>query len=390
MAESQIWKRDDGKTRWEEDEIPYPRMNTTYPEFIFRTGAYLFSEIEGLPGVGAIWCSWIKNSVLFSVHASPDHDIDLEYCTKNDVAIPFRPPVGGGVTWYDSSCASMCMALRRDHPKCPSTTEELFRELFTAFADTIGSEFGLKTRFKPLNDIEIYCDDGVWRKISTAAGLPSPTQLSAGAGIQMKDVPWDIVDKIIIPPPEKFADKETKTLRDRSTCLSRELGRDVAPEELEEVLKKAIMVKYDATLIPTKVYWENIPMYPGIRGMLTSDNWFYNRSEKFKFKDTPVTRGVKRGEVRLKIPQGPLVRAVVLTKENKIYNILITGSLHTDPLIPETPIHAMERELQDAPIDKAIVRERVNKIFDTEGYEISNTTVDDFTDVIMKACGLAK
>ncbi|MGQ9723161.1 MAG: hypothetical protein ACUVXA_17800 [Candidatus Jordarchaeum sp.] len=284
----------------------------------------------------------------------------------------------------------MSMAFRRDHPKCPPNLEELFKELFTAYAETIGKELGLKTRFKPLNDIEVYCDDGVWRKISTAAGLPSPIYLSAGAGIQMKEVPWDIVDKVIIPPPEKFADKETKTLRDRSTCLNREVGREVTTQELEEILKKAVVERYHVTLVPTEIYWEKIPMYPGIRGMLTSDDWFYNRSEKLRFKNTPITSGVRKGEARVKIPQGPLVRVIVLTKENKIYNILITGSLHADPLIPESPIQIMERELQNAPIDKKAVRERVKKIFDTKGYEIPNITVDDFTNVIMKACEAAK
>lgn len=385
---SELWKREDGKATWEEDEIPYPRMHTTYPEFIIRAAAFLFSNVEGLPGMGAIWSSWTKNCVLFTVHTSVDHDIDLEYCVKNDVAVPFRAPLGGGVAWIDSGCAHMSMAFRRDHPMCPPSVEELFRELFTAYADTIGKEFGLKTRFKPLNDIEIYCDDGVWRKISTAAGLPAPNQLSAGAGIQMKEVPWDIVDRVIIPPPEKFADKETKSLRDRSTCLNREVGREITPRELEEVLKKAIIEKYNVTLIPTKIYWEKIPMYPTIKGMLTSDDWFYNRSEESKFRDTPITSGVKRGEARIKIPKGPLVRAVVLTKENKIYNILITGSLHADPLIPESPIHVMERELIGAPIDRETIK-RVKKIFDTEGYEIPNTTAEDFTDVIIKACELS-
>lgn len=387
---SELWKREDGKTTWEEDEIPYPCMHTTYPEFIIRAAAFLFTEMEGLPGIGAIWSSWTKSCALFTVHTSTDHDIDLEYCTKNDVAVPFRAPLGGGIAWVDNGCAHMSMAFRRDHPKCPPNVEELFRGLFTAYADIIGRELGLKTRFKPLNDVEVYCDDGVWRKISTAAGLPSPIYLSAGAGIQMKEVPWDIVDRVIIPPPEKFADKETKTLRDRSTCLNREVGREVTTEELEEILKKAVIEKYDVTLVPTEIYWEKIPMYPGIRGMLTSDDWFYNRSEKLRFKETPIISGVKKGEARVKIPQGPLVRVIVLTKENKIYNILITGSLHADPLIPESPIQIMERELQNALIDREKVRERVKKIFDTEGYEIPNITVEDFTDVIMKACEVAK
>ncbi|MEX2705304.1 MAG: hypothetical protein Q6352_008595 [Candidatus Freyrarchaeum guaymaensis] len=68
-------------------------MHTTYPEFIIRAAAFLFSNVEGLPGMGAIWSSWTKNCVLFTVHTSVDHDIDLEYCVKNDVAVPFRAPL---------------------------------------------------------------------------------------------------------------------------------------------------------------------------------------------------------------------------------------------------------------------------------------------------------
>ncbi|MFB0562438.1 MAG: biotin/lipoate A/B protein ligase family protein [Candidatus Lokiarchaeia archaeon] len=390
MSKSEIWKRVDGKTSWEEDEIPYARMHTTFPEYMIRSAAFLFSDIEGWPGTLVTWSTWAKSCALFTVPSSPDYDIDLDYVIKNDVAIPFRTPAGGGVGWYDNGCSIMGIAFKRDHPKCPSTIEELYRELYTAYAATIGRELGLKTRFKPLNDIEIYCDDGVWRKINTAGGLPSPTYLAAGATIQMTELPWDIIDRVIIPPPEKFADKETKTLRDRSTCLNKETGREVTPKELEKILKKAIEEKYDATLIPTELNYEKIPMYAIIKGMLTSDDWFYNRSEKSKFKDTPITSGVKRGEARVKIPQGPLIRAVVLTKGNEIYNILITGSLHMDPLMPETPIHAMERELQNSPIDKGIIRERVKKIFDTEGYQIFNTTVDYFTDLVMEACQIAQ
>ena len=77
-------------------------------------------------------------------------------------------------------------------------------------------------------------------------------------------------------------------------------------------------------------------------------------------------------------------------KENKIYNILITGSLHADPIIPESPIQVMERELIDTPIDREAIREKVKKVFDTKGYEIPNTKIDDFTNVIMKACEVAK
>jgi hypothetical protein len=50
----------------------------------------------------------------------------------------------------------------------------------------------------------------------------------------------------------------------------------------------------------------------------------------------------------------------------------------------------MERELKDTPIDREAIREKVKRVFDTKGYEIPNTKIDDFTNVIMKACEVAK
>nr|MDO8091824.1 hypothetical protein [Candidatus Sigynarchaeota archaeon] len=41
--------------------------------------------LYGVLGLRTAFCS--------PVHTSVDHDIDLEYCVKNDVAVPFRAPL---------------------------------------------------------------------------------------------------------------------------------------------------------------------------------------------------------------------------------------------------------------------------------------------------------
>ena len=332
---------------------------------------------------------WQTDNVIFPYFASPDHDVAIQKCREMNITLDIRGPLGGGTSWLDKGCPINGTGFRRDHPKCPPTLEEFYRILYTTYVKDIGEEFGIKTRFKPINDVEVYCDDGVWRKISIASGVPTPTYMAVGAGIQMTPVPWEKVDEVILPPPEKFADKETKSMRDRSTYLNEAVGREITLDELSEVLKRSCEKAFGVTMVNTEILWDKVPIYNAVKSMLTADTWFWDRSESQKFKDTPITAGVKKGEARVKIPQGPFVRAVVVKEKDKILNLLITGSLHASPLIPESPVHKIEREVQGAPIDKGAIQELVEKVLSEEGQEIPNITSEQLAELIMRACEIA-
>ncbi|MFB0563444.1 MAG: biotin/lipoate A/B protein ligase family protein [Candidatus Lokiarchaeia archaeon] len=389
MSET-FWKREDGKTTWDEDEAAYITRHTTWAEFVIIAGASSMVPKGTLPPAFLLWLTWKKDNIIFPYFASPDYDVNLKYCEDHDIAVEIRCPYGGGVSWVDKGAPASCIGLDRDHPSCPPTLEEMYRKIFTGAAKEIGEVYGLKTRYKPLNDVEVMCDDGKWRKISIASGISSQGFMGSGYVIQLSPVPWDIVDKIITPPPEKFADKETKTLRDRSIDLNEMVGREISIEEFQGVMKDALSKAFDVTPVPTTVDWEKIPAYNMAKGLLSSEGFFYNRAERMKFADTPIVEGVGKGEARVKIPQGPFVRATALVKDDKLYNILITGTLHAAPMIPESPVDVMERELKDAPADEKIVLERVKKIYDTEGYEIPNISPEQFTELIMRAVKIAK
>ncbi len=389
MPGEAAWRREDGKTKFEEDESAYSKLRVSFKDFILRVGSLSLAPPGVLPSCVTWWMEWQTDNVIFPYFASPDHDVNIEKCWARNITLDIRAPLGGGTSWLDKGCPINGTGFRRDHPKCPSTLEEFYRILYSTYVRDIGNEFGIKTRFKPLNDIEVYCDDGVWRKISIASGVPTPTYMAVGAGIQMTPVPWERVDEVIIPPPEKFADKETKTMRDRSTYLNDAVGREVTLEELREVLKHSCEKAFGVTMVETEIFWDKVPIYNAVKGMLTADTWFWDRSEAQKFKETPIMGDVKRGEARVKVPQGPFVRAVVLTKRDKIINLLITGSLHASPLIPESPIHKIEREIQGSPIKKEAVKERVEKVLCMEGQEIPNITSEQLADLIMKACEIA-
>jgi hypothetical protein len=155
-------------------------------------------------------------------------------------------------------------------------------------------------------------------------------------------------------------------------------------------MKEAASKEFGVTTVPTTVDWEKIPTYQMANGLLTSEPWFYNRAERMKFAETPIVEEVTKGEARVKIPQGPFVRATVLVKDDRLYNVLITGTLHAAPMIPESPVDVMERELKDSPIDQKTILEKVKKIYDTEGYEIPNISPEQFTELIMRAIKIAK
>jgi lipoate-protein ligase A len=385
-----FWKREDGKTSWDDEEVAFVPVYGTIVDWTLINGTVALASKGVFPPAIILQMTWKRNSVAFTYFASPDYDVDLKYCKEHNIAVDIRCPFGGGVAWVDKGAPATVIVLNRDHPQCPPTLEEMYKRVFTKVAKDIGEFYGLKTRFKPLNDIEVMCDDGKWRKLSLGSGLQNDKGVGGGFSIQLTPIDWNFVDKIITPPPEKFADKETKTLRDRSTNLKEMIGREVSLEEFQELAAKTVSEEFKVTPISTKVDWEKIPEYQMAKSFLTSDAFFYNRAERVRFADTPIVEGVGKGEARVKIPQGPFVRAVVLLKDHKLYNILITGSLHASPIIPESPIDVLERELKGVPADEKTILERVKKVFSTAGYEVLNITPEQFTELIMRAVKTAK
>ena len=90
-----------------------------------------------------------------------------------------------------------------------------------------------------------------------------------------------------------------------------------------------------------------------------SDEFFMERSER---KFAVIPSDVVRKSIRFKVPVGPFVRVVTLTKGDRIVDILISGTIHASPLRPTSPIHEIEKALKDQPLDQTLFESKIREI----------------------------
>ncbi len=102
-------------------------------------------------------------TVLVGRHQALRHEVELEYCLKNDIGVA-RRLTGGGAIYFDEGQIGWELVFRRASLGIASLTE-LTREICEAAALGLSS-LGIDARYRPRNDIEV---DG--RKVSGTGGF---------------------------------------------------------------------------------------------------------------------------------------------------------------------------------------------------------------------------
>ena len=353
----------------------------TYAETAIQRIVSLRAKSEGIIPDTVCFYSFPRPSLSLNYFNDPDKDINLELCRKHGIQV-LRIVSGGGPIFGDTGFVGLGICLDRGNPKAPPTVEEMLKKTLTGVAEGVSKTFGVKARFKPLNDVEILGKDGVWRKVGPSACIYGQKAILMGSALQVKKPPIDLIEKVIVPPPEKFMDKDTKSVRERMTWLEREVEREVSIDEVKEMYMEVVKQTFNVELVPGELTEKEKEYYEEIRKLVTSDEFFYDRSER-RFGKIPPD--VKRSEVRTKIPEGPFIRVVVLVKDGIIKDVLITGTLHASPLIPSSPIHEIEKSLRGVKIDRNLIKEKIEEVYRKPGFQIPKVSPDNFVDLIMKA-----
>jgi hypothetical protein len=112
-------------------------------------------------------------------------------------------------------------------------------------------------------------------------------------------------------------------------------------------------------LIPGELTKEERDYYKEMKEEYTSEAFFMERSEK---RLGPLPSDVVREMVQFKVPEGPFVRIITFVKDNRIWELLISGAIHASPLRPTSPIHEIERALKGQPIDEKLFESKITEI----------------------------
>jgi len=328
---------------------------------------------EGVVGDTAVLSEFSRPSVLLCYYINPEKEIDLKYCEQKGITIHRILSSGGtGV----SNTGQMVLSLYFDAPQypLPPDAQGIMRVILSGLAEAFSTHFDVDCRFRPLNDLVI----GPRKFTLCTCYLDGPIAQFRLA-VQVKRFSLD-VNRIITPPPEKFADKQGKSVSEVITSIEEAAGRPPSFPEVRDVmlgsLTRTLGVQFqEGDLTPREADYI-------ARSKEAYDNpsFKFARTERMKFGAVPA--GAVRSEYREKITRGPMISIVVLTREGRIQNILINGGFQVSPL---EMVERLEDALLDTEVREDSIRKKVEEVYSMPHVEFPGLAAEEFSRIIFKA-----
>jgi hypothetical protein len=249
----------------------------------------------------------------------------------------------------------------------------MFEKTLTGIASGISEHFNVECRFRPLNDVELKCEDGIWRKIGPSSCFYEEKAIQMGSGIQVKMPNVELIASAITPPAQKFLDKQTSSIQERITYLENVVGRTIDLNEIKEIYIDQIEKIFETELVGGELTAKERDYYREMEKEYTSDEFFMERSER-KFGKVPSD--VTRKMTQFKVPEGPMVRIITLVKDNKIWGLLISGAIHASPLRPTSPIHEIEKALKGLRVDQKLFESKITEILNRPNFNFAKVSAE--------------
>lgn len=332
---------------------------------------------EGLIPDTALINKFKQPSVIYCYYINPEKEINLEYCKQNNILIQ-RFLSSGGTGVSDTGQIVFSMYFDSSAYPIPSTAQGILRVFLTAIAESISNEIGIDCVFRPMNDITIGS-----KKFTLCTCHLDGTIVQFRLGIQVKRFSLD-VDKILCPPPEKFVDKEGKSVGEVITSIEEVCGESIPFSRVEGLIQDCLSRVLGIEFSTGNITRHEIDYIESARKSYDTPLFKFARTERTKFGVIPP--GIHRSEYRTKIPRGPMISIVSLTKGKRVENILINGSFQASPL---ESIEHLEKLLLGVEVQEEAILEKVEQVFQMPHTEFPGLTADQLTQIIMKSCAAA-
>ncbi len=301
-----------------------------------------------------------------------DKEVDLAYCREADIP-PMRREIGGGATYLDADQIFYQLILRKDNPLARGSIASLYERFSRAPVETYGA-FGIKTQFRPVNDI--VTDEG--RKIAgEGAGDIGPCMVFVG-GILL-DFDYTAMARVLRVPDEKFRDKVFKTMQENLTTMRRELGQVPPRQEVVEVLTRSfekIVGKLERGALTQQCH--------ALIGRLNQE---FNQ-ESFLLKKTPKRPSGVRIRHGVEVlfsthkARGGLIRTYQEVSDRKLDSIGLSGDF---TMLPSGGLASLEESLRGSQRAPSQLSDRVRQFYERTAAESPGVSVEDWVTAVEKA-----
>jgi lipoate-protein ligase A len=221
---------------------------------------------------------------------------------------------------------------------------------------------GLKSAFRPRNDIEI---DG--RKISGTGGTESDGAFLF-QGTMLTDFDVDTMLRSLRIPVEKLKAKEIDSVKERVTCLKWELGYTPPLEEIKKAIRSGFERHLDIRLVPGGLTHSEKALFEEKKAYYASAAWIDQIQPRVKGRDV-VQAAYKNdaGMVRFTL--------VVALPQKRIKEVYITGDFLS---FPARALFDMESSLKGAPLDRTAIGGVIKGFFEGGRIRIPGMGYEDF------------
>ena len=312
-------------------------------------------------------------------HQLMDKEINVGFARAKGFSL-VRRTIGGGAILDGPWEQDYFAVVRRGDPECPATIPE-FYGMFLRPPMYALRKLGLEPSVRPPNDILVG-----GRKIS-GNGAITIEKANVLAGDLLLESPTSLMSEIIRAPSEKFKDKLAKSMSEWVTSISAETGEAADRSEVKRLIVEGYREELGITLEPGNLTPEENTTLRTLVEARSTEEWIFSKDNDLLMKMGGDARGAKvRGGVTVSEAvhkAGKLVRVVLVSEEDRIASVSISGDFFTQPYTGA--VEELERNLAGAKLTEEDLARRVKEAFERTGLMVFGASQEDFVKAILKA-----
>jgi lipoate-protein ligase A len=270
----------------------------------------------------------VRPAVFVGVYQNTWAEVNVAYCRAHHIQI-VRRMNGGGAVYHEMG--SFCFSAFFGRELFPQSDEELYRVFAVPVIRTC-ADYGISARFHGRNDVLV--GD---RKIYGSAQF-SWYSAFVQSGTFLVNMDFVAMEHALTPPALKFEGKSARSIRDRVTSLSREVGREL---DTREVMKR--FANHAADVL-------RVRLIPG--GLTPEERALADELLRVKYSTDDWNFGAQR-EYQVTVADRSELGVISLSAEmegEKIQKVRITG----DILLSErSELARLESALKDVSVQQA-------------------------------------
>jgi lipoate-protein ligase A len=349
---------------------------------------YYDGEFE--PTVAVVDWPEDPSSISIGIHEDGDM-IDTDTARERDFHVGRRYGYGGSVGVYGP--AIPLFTLWFDAGETDLSLDELSRTSGNAIVEELEA-YGIDAVYDHIGDVKYVIDDKQYKAVANAPVQFHDTDLWAiTVSIIWGGLPeglQDVLDEAVRVPPEKFEDKDEKSVTGRMKPLSLQFdqfGTEVSKEEfIDALIDRNVTALLGENEPIEEVSPDSVLEYvEETTPFFESDTWVDRRatSRMCRNWNDSATVGVAAYKSR------KLVKASLILDGTTIQDALITGDFFVRPH-PAVTDSGAPSELDDALVgvdvsDEAAVKTAVREVFESDGFEMPGVSAEDVVQTVRHA-----